>query len=209
MSRGRVDTPPAHRERADAGTALRAAASRVGAIWQVMTGETDAADTSQLLGMLVEAVEARAAGSDHLDPRLAGATGRRLVHALRTALVRGWADESLPALPADEVIAVLRALEDAHGDLEPDWSRDLGPVPGRASSVRRHRPRPALAPQLDPVPRRDGSAASGPSPISRSASWLTHSAALGLNNLASDALELALDRDRLVEKEPSRSPSPR
>ena len=32
---------------------------------------------------------------------------------------------------------------------------------------------------------------------------LIYSAALGLNNLASDALELALDRDRLVEKDPA------
>lgn len=206
MSRGRIESPPARRARADAGTALRAAASRVGAIWQVMTGETDGADTAQLLGMLVEAVEARAAGSDHLDPRLAGATGRRLVHALRTALVRGWAEDSLPALPVHEVIAVLRALEEVYGDLEPDWSRDLGPVPGPGFELFVDIAHDLRSPLnsilfLAETLQRGGSGAV--SDLQKRQLGLIYSAALGLNNLASDALELALDRDRLVEKEPS------
>jgi signal transduction histidine kinase len=178
----------------------------VGAIWQVMTGESDAADVSALLGMLVDAVEARTAGSDHLDPRLAGATGRRLVHALRTALVRGWAEESLPALQVHEVVAVLRALEEVYGDLEPDWSRDLGPVPGPGFELFVDIAHDLRSPLnsilfLAETLQRGGSGAV--TDLQKRQLGLIYSAALGLNNLASDALELALDRDRLVEKEPS------
>jgi signal transduction histidine kinase len=206
MTRSRVVSAPARRERTSAGTVLRAAAARVGAIWQVMTGETDGADTAQLLEMLVEAVEARATGRASLDERLAGATGRRLVHALRTALVHGWADASLPALPADQVIAVLRALEDVYTDLEPDWSRDLGPVPGPGFELFVDIAHDLRSPLnsilfLAETLQRGGS---GPvTDLQKRQLGLIYSAALGLNNLASDALELALDRDRLVEKEPA------
>ena len=100
-------------------------ASRVGAIWQAMTGETDGTETTHLLGMLVDAVEARVGGGERLDPQLAGATGRRLVHALRTALVRGWAEESLPPLPAGDVSTsdapkhASRSAQEAPGAFDP------------------------------------------------------------------------------------------
>jgi signal transduction histidine kinase len=178
----------------------------VGAIWQVMTGEPDRTESRQLLDLLVQAVATRAEGGDAIDPRLTGATGRRLVHALRTSLVRGWAEESLPELPAAQVIAVLRALEDVYTDLEPDWSRDLGPVPGPGFELFvdiAHDLRSPLNSILFLAETLQRGSSGPVTDLQRRQLGLIYSAALGLNNLASDALELALDRDRLVEQEPS------
>jgi signal transduction histidine kinase len=172
----------------------------------MMTGESDGTETSHLLGMLVDAVAARVSGGERTDPQLAGATGRRLVHALRIALVRGWAEESLPPLPAGDVIAVLRALEDVYTDLEPDWSRDLGPVPGPGFELFvdiAHDLRSPLNSILFLAETLQRGGSGTVTDLQKRQLGLIYSAALGLNNLASDALELALDRDRLVEKEPS------
>jgi two-component sensor histidine kinase len=206
MSRGHLREPPAAWPDAAAGTLLREAAARVGAAWQALAGGSDASDSATLLPLLVDAVEHRLDDRTDVDRRLAGATGRRLVHALRTALVRGWTEGDLPTPAPADTIAILRALEDVYVDLEPDWTRDLGPLPGPGFELFvdiAHDLRSPLNSILFLAETLQRGSSGAVTDLQRRQLGLIYSAALGLNNLASDALELALDSDRLVDKEPA------
>ncbi len=205
MTRSPVTEPP-RRARVTVDSALEAAAERVIATWPALTGEGDVGDTRELIDLAVAAVRAHCAGSPAVDDRLASASGRRLVHVLRATLVRGWRDGSLPAPGIRDSVAALAALEDVLIALEPDWTRDLGPVPGPGFELFvdiAHDLRSPLNSILFLAETLQRGSSGAVTDLQRRQLGLIYSAALGLNNLASDALELALDRDRLVEKEPA------
>ena len=160
-----------------------------------------------LLDWLVAAVAATANGAapEHSGPAT-GALGMHLLGLLQSEVLRAWRD-SEPPPDQDEIFALLDAIEEVRLAIVPARPPDFasllaGPdglelVVGLAHDLRS--PLTSVLFLADTLGRGRSGAVNE---LQRRQLRLIYSAALALNSLSSDVIELARGGDKLVEKEP-------
>jgi signal transduction histidine kinase len=185
---------------------LRCAARRVMALQRDEIGDAISTDEVRELLVLVASslLELRVNPNAPLDDRMRSTLGRRLLELLRAAVVASWTgyDAGLAEMPA-----LLGAMERLREAIEPDWAQyfasQLSGPDGLVLLVDiAHDLRSPLTSVLflaDTLRREK----SGPlTDIQHRQLGLIYSAALGLNSVASDIIELARGGARLVEEIP-------
>jgi histidine kinase/DNA gyrase B/HSP90-like ATPase/phospho-acceptor domain-containing protein len=186
--------------------AVAAAAERVLATWTNDLGEAiNLAEVRDALAWLAAMVD-RAASSEPVgEPGpVATVLGRHLLGLLRADLVRNWAS-SLPGR-AESLLDILRAVEDVHDAIDPDWSqyfssRLSGPDGLDLVVEVAHDLRSPVTSILF-LAETLGRAQSGEvNELQRRQLRLIYSAALGLSSMASDVIELARGGDQVVERD--------
>jgi signal transduction histidine kinase len=187
---------------------LRTAAHAVGAAW-----EDDSADPAgrfealRVLDWLVAATEQAIRGDGPKHGGLAAVPlGRRVLESLRSEVLHAWRAVSPPPEPAD-VLALFEALERVREALELDDTEDfrsrLSGADGLDLVVEvAHDLRSPLTSILFLADTLGRGQSGGLNELQQRQLRLIYSAALGLNSLASDVIELARGGDRLVETEP-------
>jgi signal transduction histidine kinase len=167
----------------------------------------DGQEAEELLGLLarasLDALTNRAPGPP--DPRLRSITGRRLLELLTSQVLRQT--RGGPA-SAEETLELLRGLEDVRAGIEPNWgqhfaSRLAGPGGLELVVELAHDLRSPLTSILFLAETLQRGQSGDVNEVQRRQLRLIYSAALGLSTLASDALELAREGDRLVEQDPA------
>jgi signal transduction histidine kinase len=194
-------------ERLEPLAVLRSAAAAVADASGQPGGALHPEETRPLLEWLVAAVAAAVNGAapERGGPAVS-ALGLHLLGLLQAEVVRGW--RSAEAAPDQEdILDLLEAIEEVRLAILPGSPRDFasllsGPdgldlVVGLAHDLRS--PLTSVLFLADTL----GRARSGPvNDLQRRQLRLIYSAALALNSLSSDVIELARGGDRLVEKEP-------
>jgi signal transduction histidine kinase len=192
--------------------ALRAAAQAVASRWTDDRG--DALDPREMIDVLV--AMARAV-DQRLGPPPAGATppavparastalGRRLLDLLRGELVRAWSDPAADLDPA-AALELMQATEAVRVASEPDWSRVAtsrlaGPDGPELLVEVAHDLRSPLTSILFLAETLQRGQSGAVSDLQRRQLGLIYGAALGLNSLASDLIELVRGGDRLPDQE--------
>jgi hypothetical protein len=132
-------------------------------------------------------------------------TGRRLLELLTSQVLRQT--RGGPA-SAEETLELLRGLEDVRAGIEPNWgqhfaSRLAGPGGLELVVELAHDLRSPLTSILFLAETLQRGQSGDVNEVQRRQLRLIYSAALGLSTLASDALELAREGDRLVEQDPA------
>lgn len=167
----------------------------------------DSGQAAQILDVLSTSVqEALRRGALPSGGPAATPLGRQLLDLVRGETLRCWRDVEPPADPVD-VLAVLESILTVHRAIEPEeWeefrNRLAGPdgldlVVGVAHDLRS--PLTSILFLAETL----GRGRSGPvNELQARQLRLIYSAALGLNSLASDVIELARGGDRLIETEP-------
>jgi signal transduction histidine kinase len=190
---------------------LREAALTVAAQWTDDRG--DALDPREMLDLLAgvaRAVDERLPGagrsaSSAIPPRAATPLGRRLLDLLRAELIRRWAEPAGEVDPA-AALALMRATEAVRVASEPDWSRVAtsrlaGPDGPELLVEVAHDLRSPLTSILFLAETLQRGQSGAVSELQRRQLGLIYGAALGLNSLASDLIELVRGGDRLPEQE--------
>ncbi len=185
---------------------LRAAAAAVTEA-NAAAGAAPQDESAPLLEWLVAAVAAAMNGAapERGGPAV-GPFGMHLLGLLQGEVLRAWRDAEPPP-EREEVFALLDAIEEVRLAIVPDRPRDFasllaGPdglelVVGLAHDLRS--PLTSVLFLADTL----GRARSGPvNDVQRRQLRLIYSAALALNSLSSDVIELARGGERLVEQEP-------
>ena len=136
----------------------------------------------------------------------ANALGRHLLGMLRGEIVRAWR-RAEPAPDIESIFEVLDALQRVRSAVVPEWGQDFashfsGPdglelVVGLAHDLRS--PLTSVLFLADTLGRGRSGAVTD---LQKRQLRLIYSAALALNSLSSDVIELARGGDKLVEKEP-------
>jgi signal transduction histidine kinase len=194
--------------------ALRAAAQTVASQWTDDRG--DALDPREMIEALVTVARAV---DQRLGPRPAGeappppaipsrattALGRRLLDLLRGELVRRWSDPA-GELDAAAALELMRATEAVRVASEPDWSRVAtsrlaGPDGPELLVEVAHDLRSPLTSILFLAETLQRGQSGAVSELQRRQLGLIYGAALGLNSLASDLIELVRGGDRLPDQE--------
>lgn len=169
----------------------------------------DGQEATDLLAALIRAAHDAAVthhlDEDALDPRTRSIVGRRLLELLTASLVRR-AHDAASGLSADETLDLLRGLEEVRSAIEPNWgqffaSRLAGPGGLELVVELAHDLRSPLTSILFLAETLQRGQSGDVNDVQRRQLRLIYSAALGLSTLASDALELAREGDRLVDQE--------
>jgi signal transduction histidine kinase len=176
------------------------------------------AELASLLQALVLCVADRMGASEEAPPpdrSLRSEIGRQLLAELRAEIVDRWSAGGEPP-PAEDVVAVWRALEMAHRDLGParlqrtgiDWGRDftdrLGGPAGLELVVEvAHDLRSPLTSILFLAETLQRGQSGRVNELQHRQLGLIYSAALGLGTLASNVMELARGGTRLADDEPA------
>ena len=164
-------------------------------------------DIGPVLEWLVASVAAAANGAaPERGGPATGALGMHLLGLLQAEVLRAWRDADR-APDQDEVFSLLDAIEEVRLAIVPEQPRDLaaqlaGPdglelVVGLAHDLRS--PLTSVLFLADTLGRGRSGAVND---LQRRQLRLIYSAALALNSLSSDVIELARGGERLVEKEP-------
>ena len=187
---------------------LRAAALAVGAAWDHDPADpAGRAEAQRILDWLVAASEQAIRGDAPQHGSLAAVPlGTRLLESLRSEVLHAWRAVEPSPEPAD-VLALFEALELVREALELDDTEDFrsrlsGPDGLELVVEVAHDLRSPLTSILflaDTLGRGQSGALNE---LQQRQLRLVYSAALGLNSLASDVIELARGGDRLVETEP-------
>jgi signal transduction histidine kinase len=171
----------------------------------------DPQEASELLHALIQAAVQAAAGrplsEGPIDARTRSIIGRRLLELLASSLLRHAHDGTRP-LPAEETLELLRGLEEVRAAIEPNWgqhfaSRLAGPGGLELVVELAHDLRSPLTSILFLAETLQRGQSGDVNDVQRRQLRLIYSAALGLSTLASDALELAREGDRLVDQDPA------
>ena len=194
--------------RAIGSPAVAAAAERVLATWTNALGDAINLDeVRDALAWLAAMVDRAASGEPVGDAGpVANVLGRHLLTLLRADLVRNWAT-TLPGR-AENLLDILRAIEDAHDAIDPDWSqyfssRLSGPDGLDLVVEVAHDLRSPVTSILF-LAETLGRAQSGEvNELQRRQLRLIYSAALGLSSMASDVIELARGGEQVVERDVS------
>jgi signal transduction histidine kinase len=154
-----------------------------------------------------QATAGRALDDTLLDAPPRSIVGRRLLELLTSHLIRQSKDTSR-GLHADETLDLLRALEEVRAAIEPNWgqyfaSRLAGPGGLELVVELAHDLRSPLTSILFLAETLQRGQSGDVNDVQRRQLRLIYSAALGLSTLASDALELAREGDRLVDQDPA------
>ena len=171
----------------------------------------DAQEALDVLGILVRATHQVASGRSlddaMVDARARSIAGRRLLELLTSSILRQARDGGRQ-LPADETLELLRALDKVRAAIEPNWgqyfaSRLAGPGGLELVVELAHDLRSPLTSILFLAETLQRGQSGDINDVQRRQLRLIYSAALGLSTLASDALELAREGDRLVDQDPA------
>lgn len=170
----------------------------------------DVAEATELLQALSRAVQ-RAAVSQppgDVDVRLRTIVGRHLLELLTSALIRRHAVPGPGTVASTELIALLSGAETVRSLIQPDWgeyfaSRLAGPGGLELVVELAHDLRSPLTSILFLAEILQRGQSGDVNDVQRRQLRLIYSAALGLSTLASDALELAREGDRLTDQVPS------
>ena len=166
-------------------------------------------DAVQEIASLAAELDALVSGREAGSPHPAG-TGprRRLLDQMRAELLRDWS--SRPEVPAEDMLAILNALERLNEGAEPeprvalDFTARLGDADGRDLFVElAHDLRSPLTSILFLAETLRRGQSGEVNEIQRRQLGIIYSAALGLISVASDVIELARGGDRLAEAEPA------
>lgn len=186
---------------------LTAATRRVARRWRDEIGDPSDPETiAGLLAALALAVDRRSPGYvAELVPRPSPVLWHRLVEMLRSELVRGWLE--VPAAPAT-ILGTLSALEQVRQAIEGDAAQQLAsPLIGTNGFELLvevvHDLRSPLTSILFLAETLQRGQSGAVNDLQRRQLGLIYSAALGLNSLVSDAIELARGGDELADPEPS------
>jgi signal transduction histidine kinase len=185
---------------------LCAAALAVRADWEADTNADSRAEALQVLDWLVAATEQAIRGEGPARGSLAAvALGRRILESLRSEVLRAWRAVAPSPEPAD-LLALFEALERVREaieveDTEEFRSRLSGPDGLDLVVEVAHDLRSPLTSILFLADTLGRGQSGGLTDLQARQLRLIYSAALGLNSLASDVIELARGGDRLVETE--------
>ena len=207
-SRVRAETAGAERDGA-VRAVVDAAAARVLATWRDERADAlNSGDVADTLRWLVEAV-AGALGGAAVPGHGPAATvlGRRLLELLRAELLAAAADPA-PALEADVLIAILRAVELVRAAVDPDWSQSFGSRLSGPDGLDlvvevAHDLRSPITSILFLAETLQRGQSGTINEVQHRQLGLIYAAALGLSSMASDVIELARGGNQLVEKEPA------
>ncbi len=194
-------TTPAH-----AAAILAAAAEQ--ALQQGRREGMDAQEATDVLAALTRAAQhaiINPRGSITLDARARSIVGRRLLELLTASVLRA-PRHGTGAVGADDLLDLLGGLEEVRAAIEPDWgqffaSRLAGPGGLELVVELAHDLRSPLTSILFLAETLKRGQSGDINDVQRRQLRLIYSAALGLSTLASDALELAREGDRLVDQE--------
>lgn len=156
--------------------------------------------TTTLVSLATAAAERRAGSPSRATSGAATLLGRRLLELLRAQVL------TATAASANELVAVLRAIEQVREEIDLDWgqyfaSRLSGPGGLELLVEVAHDLRSPLTSILFLAETLQRGQSGEVNKVQRRQLGLIYSAALGLSSLASDAIELARDGDRLADKE--------
>lgn len=190
-------TPPAH-------TAATLAAAAAQALADGRREGMDAQEAGDVLAALTEAVQHAVLHPNAaltVDVRTRSIVGRRLLELMTANVVRA-PRQGTP----DETLDLLRGLEEVRAAIEPNWgqffaSRLAGPGGLELVVELAHDLRSPLTSILFLAETLQRGQSGDVNEVQRRQLRLIYSAALGLSTLASDALELAREGDRLVDQE--------
>ena len=190
-------TPPAH-------TAATLAAAAAQALADGRREGMDAQEAGDVLAALTEAVQHAVLHPNAaltVDVRTRSIVGRRLLELMTANVVRA-PHQGTP----DETLDLLRGLEEVRAAIEPNWgqffaSRLAGPGGLELVVELAHDLRSPLTSILFLAETLQRGQSGDVNEVQRRQLRLIYSAALGLSTLASDALELAREGDRLVDQE--------
>ena len=154
--------------------------------------------TSTLVALTTAAAERLAGVASQAAPGTASVLGRRLLELLRAQV--------LTETDPPQILAVLRAIEQVRQEIDLDWaqyfaSRLSGPGGLELLVEVAHDLRSPLTSILFLAETLHRGQSGEVNQLQRRQLGLIYSAALGLSSLASDAIELARDGDRLADKE--------
>jgi signal transduction histidine kinase len=199
------DTPFGQVENA----ALRQAAIRVAEGWPEGPGDARREEISDLLIALTAMVAERKNGRlSSADPHLSSDLGRGLLERLRAEMIRGWHEEA-DALPAaSSMLADLRALEEVRESIAHAWADHSpsilsGPVGLDLVVEMAHDLRSPLTSILFLSETLQRGLSGEVNDLQHRQLGLIYGAALRLNELASDVLELARGGNGLADDEVS------
>ena len=190
-------TPPAH-------SAATLAAAAAQALADGRREGMDAQEAGDVLAALTEAVQHAVLHPNAaltVDVRTRSIVGRRLLELMTANVVRA-PRQGTP----DETLDLLRGLEEVRAAIEPNWgqffaSRLAGPGGLELVVELAHDLRSPLTSILFLAETLQRGQSGDVNEVQRRQLRLIYSAALGLSTLASDALELAREGDRLVDQE--------
>jgi signal transduction histidine kinase len=186
---------------------LRAAALAVRADWEADPDADSRAEAVQVLDWLVAAAEQALRGDGPARGSLAAvALGRRILESLRSEVLHAWRAVDPSPAPAD-LLALFEALERVREAIEVEDTEDFrsrlsGPDGLDLVVEVAHDLRSPLTSILFLADTLGRGQSGGLTDLQARQLRLIYSAALGLNSLASDVIELARGGDRLVETEP-------
>jgi signal transduction histidine kinase len=191
------------------GPALRGASDRVLARWNNELGDAiNAGEATDVMQWVVRAVESAWAG-DPIPGEVpkAPVLARRLLQLLRSEVL-ATPEDAMRAPAPTVMLAILRAIEQVHETLEPDWSeyfanRLSGPDGLELVVDVAHDMRSPLTSVLFLAETLQRGQSGEINEVQRRQLGLIYSAALGLSSMAADVIELARGSDQLVEKEPA------
>jgi signal transduction histidine kinase len=167
-------------------------------------------EAGDLLASLARAVRHAASqrplGDGVLDTRCRSILGRRLLELMTSGVIRHGRPGASGAAPSEDVLELLRACEDVRAAIEPNWgqyfaSRLAGPGGLELVVELAHDLRSPLTSILFLAETLQRGQSGDVNDVQRRQLRLIYSAALGLSTLASDALELAREGDRLVDQD--------
>jgi signal transduction histidine kinase len=196
-----------------ASTSRLEAACAAAAADALEAGRREGMDPKEAADLLAALMRSRQQATAHghvdpelIEPRLRTIVGRRLLELLTSRLVRGTYGSI--ALPPEETIELLRSLEEVRSHIEPNWgqhfaTRLAGPGGLELVVELAHDLRSPLTSILFLAETLQRGQSGDINDVQRRQLRLIYSAALGLSTLASDALELAREGDRLVDQEPA------
>ena len=183
------------------------AVSDVDADWQRVAGDSPSQDEVRgHLKQLADAVRVAAGQGASSGELPRSILARRLVELLRRHLLARVPPLTAPA-DAGGLLALLRALEEVHRSLEPDWAQHFadrlsGPDGMELVVEVAHDLRSPLTSILFLAETLQRGRSGTINPVQERQLGLIYSAAFGLSSLASDVIELARGGDRLVDLEP-------
>ena len=166
-------------------------------------------EAADILAALTQAAQAATAGNAAadltIDPRARTIVGRRLLELLTASIARR-ARSGPDSITAEETLDLLQGLEVVRAGIEPNWgqffaSRLAGPGGLELVVELAHDLRSPLTSILFLAETLQRGQSGDVNDVQRRQLRLIYSAALGLSTLASDALELAREGDRLVDQE--------
>ena len=186
---------------------LFAAAKTVVQSWKDRHGDAVSLDeVSEILDLIIQAVT-DSAKAEPIDPRLRSVLGRRLLELLRAELVRDWCANPKKVEPETRM-ALLGGLETVRAAAEPNWdqhfaSRLAGPD-GLALVIEvAHDLRSPLTSILFLAETLQRGQSGEVNELQRRQLGLVYSAALGLNTVTSNVIELARGGNQLADTQPA------